>query len=132
MRLARVSPRYMRAVQLLVLRDFATEPDVWDKIDKNESFVMIQHRTPKVLGCLLVDTQKSLAYLVVRDGFRGRGIGSELMKKCTATDLTCVSTLIPFYQRFGFQQLSTLDDGRIIMRRDQTFTTVHSDGIKNG
>ena len=106
---------FMRAAQLLVLRDFSTEEDVWKDIDVDASYIMIQPYVPRLIGCLLVDTNKYLAYLVVHEEYRHKKVASRLMAHCTATSLTCEARLLPFYERFGFSAIGLEPDGRVKM-----------------
>ncbi len=104
---------YMRAAQLLVLQDFSNEEHVWQDIDFDASLVVLQSSKPKLLACMLIDRQSYLAYLVVRESKRGKGIGSLLMQHCSATSLTCESSIVPFYERYGFSVSCTEKDGRL-------------------
>jgi predicted GNAT family N-acyltransferase len=115
MYIRKLCPSFMRAVQVLVLSDFASEPDVWENIDMQNSYIMVQANPPKLLGCLLIDKQMYLSYLVVKDDYRGRHIGSRLMQKSTAVRLTCDESLASFYTRYGYSVQSKGADGRIEM-----------------
>ena len=67
-----------------------------------------------VIGCAQVkghrDGSRELASLVVRGKWRGRGVGRALVKALQKEHgpplwLTSRSSLVPYYQRFGFSEL---------------------------
>ena len=71
----------------------------WDR-----GCMVVREEAPRLLGVCLVDADGYLRYLVVREGFRGQGLGSEMIRKCLhcIEHLTCMPALSPFYERHGF------------------------------
>jgi ribosomal protein S18 acetylase RimI-like enzyme len=115
-----VTSTLLRASQLLVQRDFANDQHPTRNIDYGASKLMVQQTTPKVLGCCLLDSNGYVAYLVVHENYRGRGIGSRLFKAASrgrAVTLTCDDALVPFYERLGCTRADRAADGRQNMRK---------------
>ena len=80
----------------------------WDR------FRVATDNSDNVIGCAQVkghrDGSRELASLVVRGKWRGRGVGRSLVKALQKEHgpplwLTSRSSLVPYYQRFGFLEL---------------------------
>lgn len=79
-----------------------------------ERFRVAIDSSEDVIGCAQVkghrDGSRELASLVVRGKWRGRGVGRALVKALQEEHgpplwLTCRSSMVPYYQRFGFVEL---------------------------
>jgi N-acetylglutamate synthase-like GNAT family acetyltransferase len=79
-----------------------------------ERFRVAMDSNEDVIGCAQVkghhDGSRELASLVVRGKWRGRGVGCALVKALQMEHgpplwLTSRSSLVPYYQRFGFVEL---------------------------
>jgi amino-acid N-acetyltransferase len=79
-------------------------PHFWVAVDAHD----------RVVGCAQVkphgDGTQELASVAVRPGWRGEGIASKLIARLQELQdpplwLTCRSSLVPFYRRFGFVEV---------------------------
>ena len=79
-----------------------------------ERFRVAMDSSEDIIGCAQVkghrDGSRELASLVVRGKWRGRGVGRALVKALQKEHgpplwLTSRSSLVPYYQRFGFVEL---------------------------
>ncbi len=91
-----------------------------------ESFRMVEAADGEVIGCGQLkphhDGVQELASLYVKPAFRGRGIAARLIRDLqnqARSDLwlTCRSGLIPFYERFGFQDVADPDSMPLYFQR---------------
>lgn len=64
----------------------------------------MQEEAPRLLGVCLVDEDGYLRYLIVREEFRGKGLGSKMIQACLQdiSHLTCMPALLSFYENHGF------------------------------
>lgn len=78
-------------------------------------FVMAVDEQGQPIGCAQVkphrDGSRELASIVVVEHWRGRGVARALIEHLMAQHgrplwLTCASSLIPLYQKFGFRELN--------------------------
>ena len=112
--------QWMLAVHRMVQNDFANELTPFDSVNWRTSRVVVQTDSPRLIGCLLLEHDGYVAYLVVHEKFRGKGIGSALLRH-SATDiksLSCVKSLVGFYEQRGFQikESYALNHGEVLYR----------------
>lgn len=83
----------------------------WKNRHKTASYIVINHGS--IVGFVLVDTEFCIQYVAVDSQFRGRQVGSELMKRvCNALSdapSICLNTandprLKLWYAKFGFEE----------------------------
>jgi N-acetylglutamate synthase-like GNAT family acetyltransferase len=89
-------------------------------------FVMAVDEQEQPIGCAQVkphkDGTRELASIVVVEPWRGRGVARALIEHLMAQHgrplwLTCTSSLIPLYQKFGFRELTDNADLSPYFRR---------------
>jgi N-acetylglutamate synthase-like GNAT family acetyltransferase len=89
-------------------------------------FVVALDENGAVIGCGQVkphrDGSWELASIAVAPAWRGRGVARAIIKYLLSNSsrplwLTCVSTLAPFYARFGFREVIALADMPPYFRR---------------
>lgn len=81
-------------------------------------FVVVPDENGRVIGCGQIkphrDGSSELASIVVARAWRGQGVARAIIEHLLANSprplwLTCISTLVPFYTRFGFYEVVTSD-----------------------
>ena len=91
------------------------------QVDWSRGCMIVQKDVPGLVGACLVDEGGYLRYLVVRKEFRGKGLGSQMMRTCLhdISHLTCMPDLSRFYEQHGFVVSDTgLKHGMVGMRKE--------------
>jgi GNAT superfamily N-acetyltransferase len=94
--------RWKLACHNLVSQDFAKDPKPLEGACDLSRVAILND---KLVGVALIDANGYLIYLVVKDEFRGKGIGSKLLTTCLSSikSLTCNHSKVSFYSKFGFK-----------------------------
>ena len=104
-------PKWRLSVWRALADEFSTDPrPLQGAIWASSCFAFQDERPeePKLAGFSLVSDDGYLTYLYVRPSFRGCGIGSTLLERCTAARwLTCVPELQAYYAKRGFRPAGT-------------------------
>lgn len=103
------SRRWGLAMQKLVQLDFATESQPLYNIDWQSSLCAVEDDA-HLVGVAIVERSKPrfLAYLVVRDTHRHRGIARQMLNTLLARQepllLTCMKDMAHLYAKFAFSE----------------------------
>ena len=92
---------------------------LWRILDRSAAFVLARTPDGQVIGLVnaLSDgiLAASIPLLEVHAGWRGRGLGSELMRHLLAelgelymVNLSCDDDVVPFYERLGMQRANAM------------------------
>lgn len=89
-------------------------------------FVVAEDETGQFIGCGQVkphgDGTRELASIAVKKGWRRQGVARAIIEQLQADHgrplwLTCVNYLVPFYEPFGFVEVTNLDQMSAYYRR---------------
>jgi N-acetylglutamate synthase-like GNAT family acetyltransferase len=95
-----------------------------------QRFVVAEDETGQFIGCGQVkphrDGTRELASIAVKKGWRRQGIARAIIEQLQADHgrplwLTCVNRLIPFYEPFGFVEVTDLSQMTAYYRRARRF-----------
>lgn len=93
-------------------------------------FLVAEDETGQFIGCGQVkphgDGTRELASIAVKKGWRRQGVARAIIERLQAKHgrplwLTCVNHLIPFYEPFGFVEVTDLDQMTAYYRRAKRF-----------
>ncbi len=93
-------------------------------------FVVAEDEAGQFIGCGQVkphrDGTHELASIAVKKGWRRQGVARAIIERLQAKHgrplwLTCVNHLIPFYEPFGFVEVTDLDQMTAYYRRAKRF-----------
>lgn len=108
------------AIRRLIRKEFQ-DPHPTQNVAWKRGCMFVQPEFPKLVGVALVDDDGLLRYLVVREEFRGKQLGSKMLQHVLSqvSHLTCIPDRIPFYARHGFHVTDEPADveGMVFMRK---------------
>lgn len=93
-------------------------------------FVVAEDEAGQFIGCGQVkphgDGTRELASIAVKKGWRRQGVARAIIERLQAEHgrplwLTCVNYLVPFYEPFGFVEVTDLDQMTAYYRRAKRF-----------
>lgn len=93
-------------------------------------FVVAEDESGQFIGCGQVkphrDGSRELASIAVKKGWRRQGVARAIIERLQAEYgrplwLTCVNYLVPFYEPFGFMEVTDLDQMTAYYRRAKRF-----------
>lgn len=100
----------------------------WDR------FLVVETEHGRVVACGQVrrhrDGTRELASIVVEEGWRGRGLGRQLIEALMSRYdrplwLMCRSNLAPLYAKFGFEEVAPQDAQPAYFQRVRTLASVY-------
>lgn len=93
-------------------------------------FVVAEDETGQFIGCGQVkphgDGTRELASIAIKKGWRRQGVARAIIERLQVEHgrplwLTCVNHLVPFYEPFGFVEVTDLDQMTAYYRRAKRF-----------